>query len=607
MLQSMTLMAAAPAAGAPGDIGANEREIARLIDQAKAKGAGLLALPELCLTGFGCGDLFRQAFFTQAAEQAALRLASRCEGLACLIGLPVRTEEGVFSAMLAVEDGRALGLWLRATPVPWLARSLSVNVEEGSVPLFGRRLPLLNGRVLWLKGGEALRLSFEDTPNTENLTAAYFQEGADIAVFPAARPALAGGSHERRMAALKAARQGGVCVLVNAGANESTTDYCYDGQALIAQGGRLAEAEPFSGEAALSNRTKTCLCPAEPAAPEPALPYAPPAGALRAQWCREAVEIAAQALAARMRRIGGKTLLLGLSGGLDSAMALLSCCRACDILGLDKKESVLPYALPGPASGSRTQDNSRHLALALGLALGRIDISGSVARHLSEIGHGGEKDAAFENAQARERTQILMDLANMKRGIMVGTGDLSELALGFTTYGGDHLSMYGVNAGLYKTAIRLILHQAAEDSESPALRQALLAILDTPVSPELLPGRDGEIAQKTEEILGPYELNDFYLHHLLKNACSPRWLVALAKEAFTGRYDERELISRLAALLRRFFAAQFKRSCSPDGPQLLSVSLSPRGGLELPSDASCALWLSETDDMMRETEECTRT
>ncbi len=595
MSPMMSIMAAAPATGAPGDIRANEREIARLIARARERGARLLALPELCLSASGCGSLFEQDFFNEEAERAALRLSESCRGLCCLIGLPLRDGAGRFSAMLAVEDGRLLGLWLRGLPLPH--RPGCPRTERDSLVFGGEALPVLNGRLLRLSGGESLALSFSGEDRAEEEAAACCLAGADICVFPAARPALAGGAQARRIAALRASARGCVCVMLSAGANESSTDCCFDGQALIARDGLLAEAAPFAFGEALSGEARPWEGPMQLPPPEPAAPYAPPPGPQRSQWRREAVEIAAQALRLRMRRIGTNKLLLGLSGGLDSAMALLICCRACELAGLDPGEAVLPYALPGPGSGSRTQANSRDLAAALGLTLRRVSISRSVALHLEEIGHAGQRDTAFENAQARERTQILMDLANLCGGLMVGTGDLSELALGFTTFGGDHLSMYCVNGGLYKSAIRLILSGMADEDGRPALSAALRAILDTPVSPELLPGEGGSIAQRTEDIVGPYELNDFFLHHLLSGEGSPRALVALAEGAFGGRYGRGELIDRLAALLRRFFAAQFKRSCMPDGPQILPVSLSPRGGFLMPSDASAALWLRETDRM----------
>ncbi|NLA53038.1 MAG: NAD(+) synthase, partial [Clostridiales bacterium] len=255
-------------------------------------------------------------------------------------------------------------------------------------------------------------------------------------------------------------------------------------------------------------------------------------------------------------------------------------------------------SMPGPGSSAHTRNSARELVEGLGLVYREINITPSVQLHLKEIGHNAQPDAAFENAQARERTQILMDLANMHNGLMLGSGDMSELALGFTTYGGDHMSMYNPNAGLYKSAIRIMIEQAARDSEEGKLSDCLHAILATPISPDLLPPKDGEIAQRTEEIVGPYELIDFYLYHFLLNRCTPLELLQLAQTAFGGKYTRESLLRYMHGFFRRFFASQFKRSCQTDGPQILSLSLSPRQGLRMPSDGSAALWLDEIDQLI---------
>lgn len=595
----MKIMAGAPASGSPGDVRKNEAEVGLLIDRAKAAGADLLILPELCLTGAGCGDLLRYELLTRSAGQAALRLAERCDNLCCVLGLPLRAEGRVYSAMLAVKDGKPAGCWIRDIPSSYVPRALSLRERALDIRLEGVSIEDWSGKALPLLGGESLALSFAEIPDMSREAALLYQGGATIAAFTASRPALAGSADTARAQAIEAASSGGLCALVSGGYNESSTDWVADGMALIASpDGQVSEAAPFSFETALYPDQALPFMPEAEQALDPAIPYAPPEGPARERWCRDAVTIAAHALRLRMERVGAKKAVLGLSGGLDSAMALIIACHAFDMMGLDTKSGILPYALPGFGSGSQTRENSAALARALGIGLGEIDITGNVSRHFEDIGHDGRHDAAFENAQARERTQVLMDLANMHGGLMVGTGDLSELALGFTTYGGDHLSMYCVNGGLYKSAIRLILRQTALDSENLPLKDALSRVLDTPISPELLPGQAGEIAQKTEDIIGPYELNDFYLHHFLKERRDPEALYNLSRGAFGDRYTPEEMLSRMKSLFYRFFAAQFKRSCLSDGPQILDVSISPRGGLELPSDASAALWMDEVERLI---------
>ncbi len=590
------IMAAAPAAGLPGDVLQNEAEIARLIDEAKAAEVQLLILPELCLTGAGCGDLFEYGLLTDAAQRAALRLARRCEDICCVFGLPLQAEGRVYSAMLAARDGQFLGCWLRDIPSSYTARAVSFRQEPVDIHLPGAPIEDMTGRSLII-GEEKLAVSFAAADDIPAAAAGFCAEGATVLAFPAVHGALADGSAHKERQALKAARSGCLCACVSGGYNESSTDWVTDGLALIASpDGRLSRGRPFAFEAA--------LCPEDlrprvfsetDERPDPIHPYAPPAGPQLAAWCREAMEICAHALRLRMERAGAATALIGLSGGLDSAMALVTACRAFDMMGRDKSRGILAYALPGFGSGEKTRGNARRLSEALGVSLKEIDIRAAVSCHLEDIGHDGRHDAAYENAQARERTQILMDLANMHGGLMLGPGDLSELALGFTTYGGDHLSMYCLNSGLYKSAVRLILKQLAEDNKGLPLEEALLSILDTPVSPELLPAEQGEISQRTEDIVGPYELNDFYLHHFLQGRSSPEALLSLAISAFGEKYGRKELLARMESLFRRFFAAQFKRSCLPDGPMVLGLSLSPRGGWQMPSDASAALWLKEVD------------
>ena len=321
----------------------------------------------------------------------------------------------------------------------------------------------------------------------------------------------------------------------------------------------------------------------------------PQGDADRTARCERVFSIQAHGLAKRMKHTNCGHLVVGLSGGLDSALALLVMCRAAEIVGLDKKK-ITAITMPCFGTTKRTRSNAEKLARALGVSFMKIDISKSVQRHLKDIGHDGVTgDVAFENAQARERTQVLMDYANRTGGLVVGTGDLSELALGWATYNGDHMSMYGVNGSVPKTLVRHLVRYYAERVASPKAGSVLLDILDTPVSPELIPAKDGEIVQKTEEIVGPYELHDFFLYNIVRWGFKPSKTFRLAKYAFNGDFDDKTIYKWLYTFVSRFFAQQFKRSCLPDGPKVGSVDLSPRGGWRMPSDACKAEWIKDLE------------
>ncbi len=583
-MERTRLMAASLPSGQPLDIEKNKQAALRRMDKARRQRIKLLALPELCLTGCTAGDLAAHPFVLTACQSALNELAGHSHGLCVALGLPIMLNNRVFNAAAVCENGRIKALALKNTLSPAERRVFAPGGAAGAesgfpCPVFGQG----SGSVT-LEGGEALTVRFlEDAQPSD----------APLTVLMGAEPSLAGGlaARRQRIGRLSGA---GVCLWANAGQNESTTDLVFDGQAVIAaQGGVLAESAPFDGACALWDGASAPLFPfASPPPNDPMMPYAPKDAQSRALWCREALEICARALAVRLGRIRAKGAALGLSGGLDSAMALLTALRAFNIAGLPK-ESLFAVSLPAFGSGARTRGNAAALLTALGLENREIDITRSVSLHFEDIAHPGTlHDAAFENAQARERTQVLMDIANTLGGLMIGTGDMSELALGFTTFGGDHMSMYGVNAGLYKTALRLIIAQYADDTDSAALSSALRAILDTPISPELLPSGENEMAQKTEDILGPYALNDFFLHCFLKDRLAPDEILSRALDAFRGRYAREEILRRMRGFFARFFAGQFKRSCMPDGPMALGLSLSPRGGLSMPSDASPALWLN---------------
>ena len=600
------LMMCADLRGAPADVEKNRDESLRRLRQAEKAGALLLVLPPLSLTGSTCGDLFFQDLLLQSAGRAACALGAMSRRTALVFGLPIRMEGKVYAASAVCWGGQLRGLAVKASLSqeerrwfsPWVGGTRSVQLCSQLVPA--------GADLVFDLPDKALRLGVMQCKAAEAMRAAkpFLAQGADILAIQASEPTLAGEYYKKREY-LRQLSASCSCLYQNAGSSESTTDGAYGGEAFI-----LSSSEVLAQRSAFSPQQRTqasvslpqqgkhgsVLRPRQEKLISEA-PYAPPEGLLRDEWCRDAAEIAAQGLAARMRRINAHTAVLGLSGGLDSALALLVSARALEINGL-QKEALLAYSLPCFGTTGRTRGNSLRLMKALGLPVREIDISRSVRAHLEDIGHDSRFDAAFENAQARERTQVLMDIANMHEGLMVGTGDMSELALGFTTFNGDHMSMYAVNSGLYKSAIRLILAQTAKQA-GPALKEVLEDILDTPISPELKPLKEG---QHTEEIVGPYALSDFYLYYILSQGMDPRTLLRYAQAAFTGRYARYELLKWMRVFFQRYFAAQFKRSCSSDGPQVLAHSLSPRGGLAMPSDAEPRLWLKVIDLMIKQEE-----
>ncbi|WP_303791315.1 NAD(+) synthase, partial [Anaerotruncus colihominis] len=411
----------------------------------------------------------------------------------------------------------------------------------------------------------------------------------------------------------------------NAGEGESTTDLVFSGHSMIAENGSmLAQTGRFEQTMAVSEidvqrltfeRRRLTTFPARDAQafltvpfsmppvetkltrPVPALVFVPPEGDGRDRCCADILQVQAHGLKKRLDHSKAETAVVGISGGLDSALALLVCVRAVELLGRPRTD-VHAVTMPCFGTTARTRSNAQIICERLGVTFSCVDITASVRRHFDDIGHDeAVRDVTFENAQARERTQVLMDIANQMNGLVVGTGDLSELALGWATYNGDQMSMYGVNASVPKTMVRHLVAYEARQACDDTLRAALCDILDTPVSPELLPPDDGAIAQKTEDLVGPYELHDFFLYHMLRWGFSPRKTLRLALCAFGQAYPRETILYWMRIFYRRFFAQQFKRSCMPDGPKIGSVSLSPRGDWRMPSDASAALWISEVEKL----------
>ena len=626
------------AAAAPrvemADCAANAARIRELIAQADAAQAKLLVLPELCLTGYSMGDLFLQRTLLDAAERALREVTESTEGRDMLVvaGLPCRRDAKLFNCAAVMQDGRLLGV-VPKQHIPnysefYEARHFSSGAgTDGLIRVAGAEVPFGTDLLFRCESSPDFVLGVEiceDLWVPQPPSCRLALEGATVIANLSASPAVAGKSRYRQTIV---SAQSGRCicgyVYSSGGAGESSTDLVYSGHKMIAENGKmLGETQR---EALILADIDTALLMAErrrtttfgdgytPGAcrsigfrlrpvtyetlkrPVDPRPFVPAEDSLYRERCREVLDIQCAGLAKRLRHTHAKTAVVAVSGGLDSTLALLVAHRAIRREKLGCR--LVAITMPGPGTTGRTRGNAGQLCEALGAEMRVIPIGPAIQVHLQDIGHPGKPDTTFENAQARERTQVAMSVANMTGGLVVGTGDMSELALGFTTYNGDHMSMYGVNAGVPKTLVRhLIRYVAAENGDNARLSDTLTDILDTPVSPELLPPDAGRIAQKTEEILGPYELHDFFLYHFLRFGFPPSKILRLATLAFAGRFDRAFIRKCLREFLRRFFAAQFKRSCLPDGPKVGSVALSPRGDWRMPSDALCREWLRELDE-----------
>jgi len=619
----------------------NAGRIERMIRRAAEEGAELVAFPELSLTGYTCGDLFGQPALVRAAEEALGRLvAATADCPVCVVaGLPVASGPALYNCAAAFAEGEILGV-VPKSYIPnysefyearWFAPG--TDVRGNSLSLCGQEVPFGVDLLLKINGVECGIEICEDlwvpAPPSVDLVLA----GAKLIVNLSASPEQAGKyDYLRSLAVQQSARLRAGYLYVGAGFGESSTDLVFAGNILAADQGReLAASERFSMEEQLLTAeidveqiaTERCrattfrpqnataeytLCECEFAVKEQPLqravdptPFVPADPADRDIRCEEILNIQSSGLAQRLGYTKCRNVVIGISGGLDSTLALLVAVRTFDRMGLDRK-GIHGITMPGFGTTGRTYRNALELMRQLGVTLHEIPIVKAVEQHFADIGlPAGDRSATYENSQARERTQILMDYANKVGGLVIGTGDLSELALGWATYNGDHMSMYGVNGSVPKTLVRHLVRWAA-DRETGAARATLLDIIDTPVSPELLPADEkGGIAQKTEDLVGPYELHDFFLYHFIRRGFAPEKLLMLAERAFAGRYPREVILKWMHTFFRRFFAQQFKRSALPDGPKVGSVSLSPRGDWRMPSDASAALWLEEVERLKEKT------
>ncbi len=625
------------------DVDFNVGAITAALAQAAGEGCRLALFPELCITGYSCGDLFYQALLLDHARRALRPLAeaTAIHDIAVVVGLPLVVTDRLYNCAVLLAEGKIVGIvpktylptsnefyeerWF--TPGP-LATAETVEIDGQAAP-FGVDLVFaadnVPGCVLGIEICEDLWAV--NPPSGDKALA-----GATILLNGSASNELLGKHiYRRELVQQQSARCLAAYLYAGAGANESTTDTVWAGHSLIAENGAiLAETERFhfdtvmamtdvdvqrlvqerlhnstfsAASAGRAFRTVAFTLPgAWSAAVETSLlrpqlsrtPFVPADLQRRAEHCREIFSIQATGLAKRLKHTGVRTVTIGVSGGLDSTLALLVTVKAFDTLGLPR-QGIVAITMPGFGTSDRTRSNAVQLIQALGVSMRTIPIVEAVRQHFRDIGHDeNTHDVTYENAQARERTQILMDVANQIGGLVVGTGDLSELALGWATYNGDHMSMYHVNAGVPKTLVRYLVEWTAEAEFSGEAAGVLHDICATPITPELLPlSATGALEQKTEDTIGPYELHDFFLYQTVRFQFPPAKVLALARQAFQGEYDDATILRWLEVFYRRLFSQQFKRSAMPDGPKVGSVALSPRGDWRMPSDASSALWLAE--------------
>lgn len=614
----------------------NAERICESIDEAIGQGAKIIVLPELCITGYTCNDLFLQELLLKKAEEALLKVVDFTAGKDALIfvGLPIEKEGSLYNVATAICNGQILGM-IPKYHIPGYAefyegRHFSKGNKE--VTMFcwrGKTIPFGMNLLLETEAITGLCVGCEicediwaaDTPSTSHAL-----EGATIIVNLSASNETIGKDEYRQMLVQSSsARLLAGYIYAGAGEGESTQDLVFGGHNIIAENGTiLSQAKRFSSQTIYGDidihkiraeRRRMSTFGEKSGQPYyrvhfdlqieetrldrtyGATPFVPVDPNRRNKRCEEILSIQSYGLKKRYEHTGCKSAVLGISGGLDSTLALLVTVRTFDMLGLDKKQ-ILSVTMPCFGTTDRTYDNACRLANMLGTSLQEIDIKESVLAHFRDIGQSVDcHDVTYENGQARERTQILMDLANQTGGLVIGTGDMSELALGWATYNGDHMSMYGVNVGVPKTLVRHLVKYYADTCEDKDLEKVLLDVLDTPVSPELLPPVDGVISQKTEDLVGPYELHDFFLYYMLRCGFEPSKIYRIAKRSFEGQYDEEVIKKWLKIFYKRFFSQQFKRSCLPDGPKVGSVAVSPRGDLRMPSDASANIWLKQIEEL----------
>ena len=616
------------------DVEFNTQNIINAMEEAQKNGAKILVFPELCVTGYTCSDLFDHSVLLKASRKALLEIAENTndKDMLVFVGAPLEVNGKLYNVAAAMNQGEIIGFTTKTflpnygefyemrqfTPGPQTVREITFE---------GKKIPFGPQILFQAEGMEELVVAAEIcedvwSPVPPSIQAAL--EGATVIVNCSASDETIGkDTYRRALISGQSARLISGYIYANAGEGESTTDLVFGGHNIIAENGTiLKESSRYVNEIIYSEldlqritgerRKNTTFQPLDeetlvrvPFTVEetktfltrtfPKKPFVPSDEQTRAQRCEEILTIQAMGLKKRLAHTNARTAVVGISGGLDSTLALLVTARAFDMLGRDKKD-IIAVTMPCFGTTDRTYQNACEMSKKVGATLIEVPIADAVNIHFRDIGHDPEDHSVtYENCQARERTQVLMDIANKTWGMVIGTGDLSELALGWATYNGDHMSMYGVNASVPKTLVRHLVKYAADDTTDEALKNVLYDVLDTPVSPELLPPKDGDIAQKTEDLVGPYELHDFFLYFMLRFGYEPSKIFRIACMTFDGEYDKETIFKWLETFCRRFFSQQFKRSCLPDGPKVGTVALSPRGDWRMPSDACVAVWMKDLE------------
>ena len=616
------------------DVEFNTQNIINAMEEAQKNGAKILVFPELCVTGYTCSDLFDHSVLLKASRKALLEIAENTndKDMLVFVGAPLEVNGKLYNVAAAMNQGEIIGFTTKTflpnygefyemrqfTPGPQTVREITFE---------GKKIPFGPQILFQAEGMEELVVAAEIcedvwSPVPPSIQAAL--EGATVIVNCSASDETIGkDTYRRALISGQSARLISGYIYANAGEGESTMDLVFGGHNIIAENGTiLKESSRYVNEIIYSEidlqritgerRKNTTFQPLDEETlvrvpftvketktfltrTFPKKPFVPSDEQTRAQRCEEILTIQAMGLKKRLAHTNARTAVVGISGGLDSTLALLVTARAFDMLGRDKKD-IIAVTMPCFGTTDRTYQNACEMSKKVGATLIEVPIADAVNVHFRDIGHDPEDHSVtYENCQARERTQVLMDIANKTWGMVIGTGDLSELALGWATYNGDHMSMYGVNASVPKTLVRHLVKYAADDTKDEALKNVLYDVLDTPVSPELLPPKDGDIAQKTEDLVGPYELHEFFLYFMLRFGYEPSKIFRIACMTFDGEYDKETIFKWLETFCRRFFSQQFKRSCLPDGPKVGTVALSPRGDWRMPSDACVAVWMRDLE------------
>lgn len=619
----------------------NIQQAEYLIKKTASKGVQIIVFPELSITGYTCMDLFAQELLLDNAEKALLELLRRTKelDLLCMVGMPVRADNQLFNTCVVFQKGQILGI-VTKTYLPnykeyqemrWFSSGNDLQSEQVCI---GRKMYPIGSNLLFKSGKVCLGVEIcEDLWAPIPPGSVLSIQGANIIANLSASNELIGkNDYLKSLIKQQSARCISGYIYASAGYGESTTDLVYAGKGFIAENGTLlGESERFPmreklliGEididylqhdrlvstsfmeaaSAYTHQKPPIFIPFDLSAGEDfklnrtvdPMPFVPEVNSVRDERCEEIFHIQVNALARRLTHTHINKVIIGISGGLDSTLALLVAVMTFDALGISRKQ-IIGVTMPGFGTTGRTYNNAINLMKSLGITLREISIVAASNQHFKDIGHDSiTQDVTYENTQARERTQILMDLANMENGLVIGTGDLSELALGWATYNGDHMSMYAVNVSIPKTLVKYLVEWVATHKVDETSRNTLLDIVDTPISPELIPAHENDtIRQKTEDLVGPYELHDFFLYHFMRFGAPPAKIYYLAQQAFKDKYDNATIKQWLHTFIRRFFTQQFKRNCLPDGPKVGSISFSPRSDWRMPSDASVTMWLKEIE------------